>query len=67
MKRSISYMCKKSASEIVREFPSFYEIKSFIVMLTRPCHRVLQALQESYYILKTVWLVYILILFLMYP
>jgi len=42
MKRSISYICEMSASDFVRKFPSYYETKCFITMLTRPCHQVLQ-------------------------
>ena len=35
-------MVKMQASEFVRKFLSFYEIKSFVIMLTRACHRILQ-------------------------
>lgn len=35
-------MFKMEASEFVREFLSFYEIKASITMYTRPCHRILQ-------------------------
>jgi hypothetical protein len=37
-KSSISYF-NMSTSEFVRKFLSFYEIKGFISMLKRPCHR----------------------------